>query len=152
MTAPPIAYAAAALIIALIGGLAPIFADFKGNKERLKQLTGIAAGIILASAMLVVIPEGYELATADEHGSEEHESEDKLAGSVALVLLEVGDGDISASEGIEEIEELLGGHEDEHEDEHGHDEDSHDEESTEDSLSKHIEHAYPIHEHNHTRR
>ena len=129
---PPIAYAAAALIIALVCGLAPIFVGTNENKDRLKQLTGIASGIIIASAMLVVIPEGYELATAEEHESDEHELEDQLAGSVALVLLEVGDGDISASEGIEEIEELLGGHEDEHEDEHGHDEDSHDEETTED--------------------
>ncbi len=133
MTMPPIAYAAAALVIALVCGLAPIFAGSKKNKERLKQLTGIAAGIIVASAMLVVIPEGYELATAEEHGSDEHESEDKLAGSVALVVLEVGDGDISASEGIEEIEELLGGH--------GHEEDSHGDETTEDGLSENIEHV-----------
>jgi len=119
--ASPILYAAAALIIALICGLAPIFMGIKDDKDRLKQLTGIAAGIIIASAMLVVIPEGYELAMTDGHEAEEHEEDDALAGSVALVILEVDHGDINATTGIEEIEELIGGHD------HGHDEDGHEE-------------------------
>ena len=127
-------YAAVALIIALICGLAPILMGIKENKERLKQLTGIAAGIILASAMLVVIPEGYELATTDEHSAEE-----ALAGNVALVILEVSHGEINASSGIEEIEELLGGHGDVHE-EDAHEEDAHGQESGE-SLSGKIEHV-----------
>ena len=127
--ASPIAYAVAALIIALLCGLAPIFMGIKDDKERLKQLTGIAAGIIIASAMLVVIPEGYELAMTDEHGTE-----DALAGSVALVILEVDHGDITASEGIEEIEGLIGGHGDEHEEE-GHEDHGHDSEA---SLSESI--------------
>ena len=122
-------YATVVLIIALICGLAPILMGIKENKERLKQLTGIAAGIILASAMLVVIPEGYELATTDEHSAEE-----ALAGTVALVILEVGHGEITASAGIEEIEGLLGGHGDVHEeDAHGHE--------SEESLSGKIEHV-----------
>ena len=118
-----IAFAAATLIIGLVCGLAPIFSGIKDDQNRLKQLTGIAAGIIIASAMLVVIPEGYELAMTDEHGTD-----DALAGSVALVILEVDHGDINATEGIEEIEALIGGHGDGHEDEHGHDEeeDGHD--------------------------
>ena len=127
--ASPIAYAVAALIIALVCGFAPIFMGIKEDKERLKQLTGIAAGIIIASAMLVVIPEGYELAMTDEHGTE-----DALAGSVALVILEVDHGDITASEGIEEIEGLIGGHGDEHEEE-GHEDHGHDSEA---SLSESI--------------
>ena len=57
----PFAYAAAVLIIALIGGLLPVFSKMKDDPERLKQITGIAAGIIIASAMLVVIPEGFAL-------------------------------------------------------------------------------------------
>ena len=122
-------YAAVALIIALICGLAPILIGIKENKERLKQLTGIAAGIILASAMLVVIPEGYELATIDEHSAEE-----ALAGNVALIILEVSHGEINASSAIKEIEELLGGHGDVHE------EDAQGHESGE-SLSGKIEHV-----------
>jgi zinc transporter ZupT len=123
-----IAFAIATLFIGLVCGLAPIFTKLNDDKNRLKQLTGIAAGIIIASAMLVVIPEGYELAMTDGHEEEEHEEEYALAGSVALVILEVDHGDITAEEGIEEIEGLIGGHEhgeEEHE-EDGHDEDEHD--------------------------
>jgi len=120
-----IVFAALTLIIGLVCGLAPIFSAIKDDKNRLKQMTGIAAGIIIASAMLVVIPEGYELAMTDEHGAE-----DALAGSVALVILEVDHGDITADEGIEEIEELIGGHGhgDDHEDhdDHADEEDDHD--------------------------
>ena len=115
-----IVFAALTLIIGLVCGLAPIFSAIKDDKNRLKQMTGIAAGIIIASAMLVVIPEGYELAMTDEHGAE-----DALAGSVALVILEVDHGDITADEGIEEIEELIGGHD------HGDDHDDHDDHADE---------------------
>ena len=123
-----IAFAIATLIIGLVCGLAPIFTKLKDDKNRLKQLTGVAAGIIIASAMLVVIPEGYESAMTDGHGNEEHEEEYALAGSVALVILEVDHGDITAEEGIEEIEGLIGGHEhgEEGHEEDGHGEDGHD--------------------------
>ncbi len=128
-----IAFAIATLIIGLVCGLAPIFTKLKDDKNRLKQLTGIAAGIIIASAMLVVIPEGYELAMTDGHDSE-GEEEHVLAGSVALVILEVDHGDITAEDGIEEIEGLIGGHEhgEEGHDEDGHDEDGHDEDGHDD--------------------
>lgn len=82
--------------------------------------------------MLVVIPEGLELAG----GEEEHGGDEALAGSVALVLLEFEHGDITDVQAIEEIEALLGGH-DEHEDE-GH---SAQEDSGEESLSDSILHA-----------
>ena len=41
-----IVFAAVTLIIGLVCGLAPIFSGIKDDKDRLKQLTGIAAGII----------------------------------------------------------------------------------------------------------
>tara|TARA_B110000263_G_C15284680_1_gene500119 strand:- start:365 stop:1510 length:1146 start_codon:yes stop_codon:yes gene_type:complete len=125
----PILYAFLALFIALICGLAPVFSKVKDNAKKLKILTCIAAGIILASAILVVIPEGYELASTDEHDA--HADEDKTAGSIALIMLEVEHGDITESQAIEEIETLLGGH-DEHGDEHG---DEHDGEHDDDSSS-----------------
>ena len=139
MDASLIVFALATFVIALLSGIAPIFSGIKENKDRLKQLTGVAAGIIIASAMLVVIPEGYELAMTDDHGADE-----ALAGSVALVILEVDHGDITADQGIEEIEGLIGGHGDDH-DEHGHDEHDHDEhgheseESLSDSIAEVIE-------------
>ena len=108
MTDAPITYAILILAIGLICGLLPIFSKFKEDVGKLKILTGVAAGIIIASALLVVIPEGYELASTDEH--EEHGDEDQLAGSIALVMIEVEHGDINASEAIVEIETLVGGH------------------------------------------
>ncbi len=137
MATTPLLYALIALIIGLVCGLIPIFSKVKEDVNKLKMLTGIAAGIIIASALLVVIPEGYELATTDEHATE-----DALAGSTALIILEVNNGEITAEKGIEEIEELLGGHgdheeeaHDDHEEEEGHDD--HEEEG----LSSEIEHV-----------
>lgn len=99
------------------------------SSKKLKQFTAIGAGVLIASAFLVVIPEALEL-------FEEHEDNDsKIAGSIALVIIEVDHGDINADQAIEEIETLVGGH-----DEHGH-EDSHDEESIEDSLSESVLHV-----------
>lgn len=129
----PILYAVLTLLIALICGLIPIFSKIKEDANKLKIMTCVAAGIILASAILVVIPEGYELASTDEHDA--HADDEKIAGSIALVMLEVEHGDINESQAIEEIETLLGGH-DEHGDEHG---DEHDESSTtEESLSEEV--------------
>ena len=138
----PIELAALTLILALIGGLFPIFSKIKEDPETLKRITGIASGILLASALLVVVPEGFELATGghDEHGQGVHGDEDALAGSVALVILELEHGDIDASEAIEEIEGLMGGHDEDEHDDHEEDEDSHDEEESEESLSEGIEH------------
>ena len=138
----PIELIALTLILALVGGLAPIFSKIKENRDTMRRITALASGILLASAMLVVIPEGFELAAGghDDHGHDEHVDEDALAGSVALVILELEHGDINASGAIEEIEALLGGH-DEHEDhEEGGEEEDHDEES-ETSLTESIEHV-----------
>ena len=139
----PVELAALTLILALIGGLFPIFSKIKEDPETLKRITGIASGILLASALLVVVPEGFELATGghDEHGHDEHGDEDALAGSVALVILELEHGDIDASEAIEEIEGLMGGHDEDEHDGHEEDEDSHDEGESEESLSEGIEHV-----------
>jgi len=136
MATAPLLYALIALVIGLVCGLIPIFSKVKEDENKLKMLTGIAAGIIIASAMLVVIPEGYELATTDEHAAE-----DELAGSTALIILEVNNGEITAEKGIEEIEELLGGHGDHEEEAHDdHEEEGHDDHG-EEGLSSEIEHV-----------
>ena len=74
----PIELAALTLILALIGGLFLIFSKIKENPETLRRITGIASGILLASALLVVVPEGFELATGEheEHEEEGHEEEE----------------------------------------------------------------------------
>ncbi len=137
MTTAPFFYAALTLVIALIGGLMPIFSKVKDDPARLKTLSGIAAGIIIASALMVVIPEGYELASGEEH--ESHEDDAKIAGSIALVMLEVEHGDINETQAIEEIEDLVGGHDahttDEHSDEHAEEEDG------EESISQSVLHV-----------
>ena len=150
MADAPILYTALILVISLICGLPPILSKIKEDANKLKILTGVAAGIILASAVLVVIPEGYELASETDHDSheeEDHDSHDEdvhdshdeesLAGDIALAILEYHSGDINASQAIEEIENLIGGHEG-HEEEEDHDE--HEGES-EASLSERVEHV-----------
>ena len=141
-TSAPIELAALTLVLALVGGLIPLFSRIKDNPETLRRITGISSGILLASALLVVLPEGFDLATGghDEHGHDEHGNDDALAGSVALVILELEHGDIDASEAIEEIESLLGGHDEDEHGDHDEDADSHDEEMAQ-SLSENIEHV-----------
>lgn len=126
-------YAGITLIIALIFGILPIKKKLGQFTENLRFSTSFASGIIIASALLVVIPEGFELAN---HGDDEHseEGDHDLAGSVALVLLEVENGDITPSSAIEEIESLLGGHDEEDHDEGHEDKDS-------ESLASNITHV-----------
>ena len=88
MASSPILYAALTLVFALIGGLIPVFSKIKDNAERLKMLTGIAAGIIIASAILVVIPEGFELATEDDSKNEFFLGGAILSGFVFMLILE----------------------------------------------------------------
>ena len=102
MATAPLLYAVATLAIALVAGLAPIFSKAGDSPERLRMITTIASGILLASAMFVVIPEGFELATEEheEDGEEEevgHEEEGfgnlliggaVLAGFLMMLILE----------------------------------------------------------------
>ena len=71
----PIELAALTLILALIGGLTPILSRIKEDRDILRRITGVASGILLASAILVVIPEGFELAM-EEHDEGVHEEEE----------------------------------------------------------------------------
>ncbi len=116
----PIELAALTLILALIGGLFPIFSKIKENPETLRRITGISSGILLASALLVVVPEGFELATGEheEHEEEGHEEEELgnlliggaiLAGFLMMLILE-GSG----------IGHAIHEEHHDHHDEHGH--------------------------------
>jgi len=99
----PIELAALTLVLALVGGLIPLFSKIKDNPDTLRRITGISSGILLASALLVVVPEGFELATGghDEHEHEEaaHGEEEEglenliigaaiLAGFIMMLILE----------------------------------------------------------------
>tara|TARA_B100001113_G_scaffold319608_1_gene288363 strand:- start:157 stop:1281 length:1125 start_codon:yes stop_codon:yes gene_type:complete len=133
-----LAMAATTLVIALVFGLMPIKGSPFNDQKRLKTITAIASGIIIASALLVVIPEGFELATGEDH--DEH-GDDAIGGDVAIVLLEHDAGEIDAETAIEEIEDLFGDHEG-HDDEEGHSEEGHSEsEGEEESLSEEIMHV-----------
>jgi len=144
MSTEPLLYAILTFVIAMICGLLPVYSKVKQDANRLKMFTAIASGIIIASAMLVVIPEGYALAVADEHAEET-----ELIAGTALILLDVEKGTLNASQGIESIEELIAhddhaeeDEEDEHaHDEHDHDEHGHDEESHSKGLAGEIEHV-----------
>lgn len=58
-------------VLSLAGGLAPLAFARKMSGRQLETMTGIAAGLLLASALLVVIPEGFH--TAVETGHDTHE-------------------------------------------------------------------------------
>ena len=64
MAEAPLAYAAIVLVIALIAGLIPVFSKIKQNPERLKMITSIAAGIIIASES------GCRITDLNGHGHE----------------------------------------------------------------------------------
>ncbi|MBC8438050.1 MAG: ZIP family metal transporter [Euryarchaeota archaeon] len=132
MESDPIVYALVTFVIAMTCGLLPVYSKMKQNPNMLKMATAVASGIIIASAMLVVIPEGYELATGDPHSED-----DSLARDTALVLLSVEKNELNASQGIISIEGLLGVvHGDEN-----HDEEGHDEETSTEGLAGKIEHV-----------
>ncbi len=61
--------AAAVFVLSLLGGFGPRVFASRLSEQRLHDITGVSAGLLLASALLVVIPEGFDLATAGhEHG------------------------------------------------------------------------------------
>ena len=85
---PPLLYVGLTLLFGLVGGLLPILTQSKDNISKLKMLTGIASGIIIASAMLVVIPEGFELASEDDHAETLVMGGAILAGFALMLILE----------------------------------------------------------------
>ena len=58
--------AALTLVIGLAGGLLPVLAKWKQNQQLLHRMTCVASGFLLASALLVVIPEGFTLADSKQ--------------------------------------------------------------------------------------
>jgi zinc transporter 9 len=52
------------LLLSLLGGLAPRAFANRLTERQLGDMTGIAAGLLLASALLVVVPEGFNTAAS----------------------------------------------------------------------------------------
>lgn len=122
-------FAVLTLVVGLLGGLLPTSLNLNENGTHMRAATSVAAGLLLASALLVVIPEGFHTASGG-HG---HGDGDDLAGPVALVMLEYNDGSISSGTAMSEIRSIVhgGGHGDHSDHEHG-------EEATFEDRLKHV--------------
>ena len=59
-----LAVVAATFLTALGMGCLPLWKRLSGEQHMLRWMTGLAAGFLLASAMLIAIPEGFELVGA----------------------------------------------------------------------------------------
>ena len=122
-------FAVLTLIVGLLGALLPSSLNLASHQPRLRAATAVAAGMLLASALLVVIPEGFHSAS----GGHAHGSGDDLAGPVALVMLEYNDGAITAGTAMSEIRSIV------HGDGHGeHSDHEHGEEATFEDRLKHV--------------
>ncbi len=105
--------AAVALVTALIAGGIPIMRGVK-DEGRQKMMTGLAAGVLLASALLVAIPEGFATTTStDADIGALSMGGAILAGFILMLMLEaLGFG--------HDIHEEHHGHEGEHGHDHVH--------------------------------
>ncbi len=79
--------AIAIFALSLLGGLAPRLFSNRLSNRRLEDLTGIASGLLLASALLVVIPEGFHVAAeaASNDADEVFIQEPVVLGATVLV-------------------------------------------------------------------
>ena len=66
----PILLAIVIVAVSLLASLAPYTLASNISARRLEDLTGVASGLLLASAILVVVPEGFHTATLTAEGSQ----------------------------------------------------------------------------------
>ena len=105
----PLALAAVIFAVAFLAGAIPLWRKVADQQNLLTWLTGLAAGVLLASALLVAIPEGFDIAGQGDLGPLLIGGA-VLAGFLAMLLLEA----LGFGHDIHEE------HHD-HEHEHGHD-------------------------------
>lgn len=74
------------LAVSLIAGAIPLQRAIANSGALLQRLTGIAAGVLIASALLVVIPEGFHIAGDDSQGLALGGA--VLAGFIFMLILE----------------------------------------------------------------
>ena len=59
-----------ALIVSILAGSFPLWKKISEQQNLLNWMTGLAAGILLASALLIAIPEGFELSSGSSYSGE----------------------------------------------------------------------------------
>lgn len=77
--------ALAILALSLAGGLAPRYLATHLQGRQLEDITGVASGLLLASALLVVVPEGFHSATEGAHDGEAFAYEPAVLGATILL-------------------------------------------------------------------
>lgn len=73
------------LILSFGAGIAPWSFAQRLGASRLEDITGVASGLLLASALLVVIPEGFHVATEGAAGDEAFAYEPLVLGGTVLL-------------------------------------------------------------------
>lgn len=79
--------ALATFLAALMAGALPFWFRPSAEQQLLRWMTGLAAGFLIASALVVALPEGYELVLSHPHGDHASEmlSPATLAGLAVLL-------------------------------------------------------------------
>ncbi len=80
--------ALAIFVLSVLGGFAPIRLHTSISERRMRLLTTIAAGFLLGSALIVVIPEGFHVAESVGGISEVALGASLLAGFLLMLFLE----------------------------------------------------------------
>ena len=80
-----VALAVVILALSLVGGLAPRLFAARLTDQQLQDMTGVASGLLLASALLVVIPEGFHIA-AEGSGATAVFTDEPVVLGVAVLL------------------------------------------------------------------
>jgi len=73
------------LVLSLLAGLSPRLLGSRLTNAQMSDITGVAAGLLLASALVVVIPEGFEVAASSGSGNEAFVYEPWVLGGAVLV-------------------------------------------------------------------
>lgn len=79
-------------VLSLLGGLAPIGLSATFDDDRMRLLTSLGGGFLLASALLIVLPEGFHAAEGAEPELSELTLGAALLGGFLIMLLSEGFG------------------------------------------------------------
>ncbi len=71
-------------VLSVGGGLAPRLLSSRLADSRLQDITGVGAGLLLASALLIVIPEGFHLAAVEAEADHVFTNDPVVLGAAVL--------------------------------------------------------------------